>query len=224
MLIDNTNKIIFIHIPKTAGSSINSLLLSSNFELIFPSVYSSHNKKHIILRLNKHKYPDYIIVEKSFSEITDYAHFYNELYSYFLENTIYKNYRRFCIIRNPYDRAVSAYYYKFKEQQMDVKTFIHYLENISSEEFKHKDNIHLMPQSNFIQNNDILIHFEYLQEELKKLQRYLPLDFSKLIHSNQSIGRKHFLDLFDKKDIEIINKVYKNDFKLLNYKMIQIIS
>ena len=69
MLIDNTNKIIFIHIPKTAGSSINSLLLSSNFELIFPSVYSSHNKKHIILRLNKHKYPDYIIVEKSFSEI-----------------------------------------------------------------------------------------------------------------------------------------------------------
>lgn len=196
MPISKKHKFKFIHIPKTGGSSV---------EVIFDL---------------QHK--DNLFVPSFTNEIQGVKfapqHFTHKLINYF--NPEYKNYFSFTIVRNPYTKIISEYFYISKNfeknniQQFDEKHFIEWLKN-SLIKF---DIDHKLPQSTFIDKPvDMILKFETLEEDFKKLNNKLNTDY-KLIHTNKSnTNKSKIVENLSQNVKELIYELFKKDFKKFNY-------
>ena len=114
--------IIFIWIPKCAGNSIESVL----------------NLQHQVKQYNQ---PNWKYSFKNDCDVT-FGHVDIELLlkENILSSNFYNNSFKFCIVRNPYDRAVSLFFYCKLDQKYAIKSWIEYL-------YKNKHNI---PKNNLI--------------------------------------------------------------------------
>tara|TARA_R110000744_G_scaffold373932_1_gene486382 strand:+ start:40 stop:702 length:663 start_codon:yes stop_codon:yes gene_type:complete len=220
-MIINKYKVIFIHIPKNAGTSI---------ETYFDK--EPHVKGFQIAR----KHDNIEIIKNNFPEK-------------------YKTYKKFTIIRNPYDRMVSWYFFlKYELSNMWRNYFD--LENedvfgwrfLSFKEFlKNPEKVNLemiikmkqlmaragisknfidqqipyhyngltRPQYTWIDETVEIIKFENLNKELSEF-------FEKEINLpiiNKS-KHEHFLKYYDKDSLDVVYEKYKKDFKKFNYKRI----
>ena len=94
-MISHAKKFIFIHIPKNAGSSINHSISEycefHNGKYKGKSLQPRLDKKDIPLGYGKHA--DYKSIKK-------------------LLKDEYNDYYKFCVVRNPWDRLVSIYWYE----------------------------------------------------------------------------------------------------------------
>ena len=112
----NNKKIIFIWIPKCAGNTIESV-----FKL-------EHQVK-------QHDKPNWKYCFKNKTDVT-FGHADIELLlkEKILSNDFYNNSFKFCIVRNPYDRAVSLFFYCKLNKKYTFKSWIEYL-------YQNKNNI-----------------------------------------------------------------------------------
>ena len=129
----------------------------------------------------------------------------------------YNNYRKFTIIRNPYDKMVSWYFYLKRNlgEDYNIVDFNEWIKNPSS--FWHADDpiSYLKPQCDWIDNTVETIKFENLKEELNNFFNEkidLPI-------TNKS-NRNHYLEYYNEQSLSIIYNKYKEDFKQFNYKNI----
>ena len=145
-----------------------------------------------------------------------------------------KKYRAsYAIVRNPYDRLVSAFFYlqdggeknkwdinSMKKQQKYRNNFIEFVKNLS--EFM--DDIHYKPQYTFLtdKNNELKVDHILKQESLNndymKLQQlygYSPVPLNK-VNTSKHEDYTHY---YDDETRRIVQEVYRKDFELLNYKM-----
>lgn len=136
------NKFVFIHIPKTGGTSVEEEFKSrGDNPLFFSSEYfvNSHSPQHST---------------------------YDELNSWGL---IPNDFKIFAVIRHPYERFISEYNYRydeFKEPLKDfTKRFCGWFRN------EHDWDNHHLSCSDFLQNskNVEILRFENLKEDFKKL-------------------------------------------------------
>ena len=179
-MIINEHKTIFIHIPKSAGTSIREYFAGNSF------------------RIQPNKHDDIYAIKKKFLNA-------------------YKNYKKFAIIRNPYDKMVSWYFYlkrnlgenyniiEFNDWIVDPLKFWHANDPISF----------LKPQYEWIDNTVTVIKYENLNKGINDF-------FNKKIDlpiTNKS-NHKHYLKYYNKKSLNIIYNRYKEDFKKFNYKKI----
>ena len=188
MIIDK-EKLIFIHIPKNAGTSIENLFGGDNTGF-------HHDDINVI----KEKFP-----EK------------------------YNTYRKFTVIRNPYDRMVSWYFYynipnlinhlsKFKDHNFDINllNFTNWVKNPTVYNISFIDDPkYLKPQNEWIDETVEIIKFENLNEELNNF-------FNKKINlpNNNKSKHKHYLEYYNKDTLDFIYNKYKEDFEKYNYKKI----
>ena len=181
-MIIEKHKTIFIHIPKNAGTSIETYF-GWQKHVKGSQVAAKHDTIHQI----KHKFP-------------------NE----------YNSYKKFAIIRNPYDRMVSWYFYlnKIAENRPLPKyrfDFKYWLKNPMSLFFDPKE--YLNPQHTWIDDTVSIVKFENLNEELDdffKEKINLPI-INKSSHD-------HYLEYYDKKSLDVVYEKYKKDFEKYNYK------
>jgi len=186
-------KCIFVHIPKAGGVSINKALFGN----------------------------------------LGGTHFSIKQYSLIFSPEEFKAYFKFTFVRNPWDRLVSAYTFLKSGglHQVDRKWAE---ENISQftnfEEFVlkwvNKENIysftHFIPQFEFITVNnkiavDEIYRFENFNEDFNRLTKVLGVE-NKLKHLNKSKKRaKDYRVYYTDKTKVIIEKVYEEDIKILNY-------
>ena len=176
MIIDE-HKTIFVHIPKNAGTSIETYFANGS------------------VRIQPSKHADIYEIKRKFKNS-------------------YNNYKKFTIIRNPYDKMVSWYFYlkrnlgdynviEFNNWIKDPSKFWHINDPIS----------YLKPQYEWINNTVEIIKFENLNKELNKF-------FNEKINLpiiNKS-NHKHYLEYYNKQSLNIIYKRYKKDFEKFNYK------
>tara|TARA_R110002020_G_scaffold50211_1_gene142102 strand:- start:1210 stop:1746 length:537 start_codon:yes stop_codon:yes gene_type:complete len=126
----------------------------------------------------------------------------------------YNNYKKFTIIRNPYDKMVSWYFYlKRNLGDYNVVEFNDWIKEPSR--FWHANDpiSFLKPQHEWINNTVEIIKFENLNKELNKF-------FNKQINlpiTNKS-NHKHYLEYYNTESLDIIYNRYKKDFKKFNYK------
>ena len=126
----------------------------------------------------------------------------------------YNNYRKFTIIRNPYDKMVSWYFYLKRNlgENYDVTEFNEWIKDPSK--LWHADDPidFLKPQCEWIDDTVEIIKFENINKELKQF-------FGKEIDLpiiNKS-KHKHYSEYYNKKSLDIIYNRYEEDFKKYNY-------
>ena len=179
----NDNKVYcYIHIPKNSGKYIRHLI--------------NNNKKNKIIKKFWGVYLNFDIAHIPFMLRNKYIDFLN------LQNVNYYTY-----VRNPYNRIISAFFYKNEDSNIDdFKLFVkNDLINYNFNKEFDKNIIHYYPQYMFICNNDFQIN---------------KVEFSKLENQKHlNIKEYNLIDHFEDETIKIVNKIYKKDFEIFNYEL-----
>ena len=131
----------------------------------------------------------------------------------------YNNYRKFTIIRNPYDKMVSWYFYLKRNlgENHNIIEFNEWIKNPSK--FWHANDpiSFLKPQCEWIDDTVVFLKFENLNKELKQFfnnEINLPI-------INKS-NHDHYLEYYNKESLNIIYNRYKEDFKKYNYERLEL--
>jgi hypothetical protein len=200
MVICHNKKCIYIHIPKTAGTSVEQYLRENGKnELQYHGVRNGRSMHHFTAFDLKHEVP-----------------------------FIFNKYYKFSIVRNPYDRLLSEYYWTpiigvgFKSGQTKAD-FITYVSKVVNKKlfFNNIFNDHFIPQYLFIYNGkkiliDQLFKYEDLDYTINYLKEKLDIhiEFPCLNKSmNSTITKIGWTD----RQKERIYKIYQKDFILFNY-------
>ena len=183
-------KIIFIHIPKNSGRYIRNCI--------------------------KNKYK----VLMSFWDVgqIDRAHIPYSLRQVFVKNP--NDYRYITFVRNPYDRFISAFKYKYPNapnQQMN-----YFIKNILTgfvfDKFFNPKIIHFFPQYLFLTDEDNNLNQQHKKIEVKKLENCDNFDLFPM--PNFKLKKYNYKDYLNSESVEIINRIYKLDFESFNYPII----
>jgi hypothetical protein len=190
-------KVIFVHIPKTAGSSVESVLGCFN---------------------NPHKGYG---IEKGKAK----QHYSWREYESALGPESFANYTKFTIVRHPYTRFISEYYYCYipgmgHKNGQSIDEFIDSCEKIvNNRSFGtsiHHD--HFIPQWEFIydERGNLKVDQLFYFEDLSAIKDFLATIVSpcKLPHILKKQGNKLSLTPAQK---ERIYKLYQKDFEMLGY-------
>ena len=189
MIIFEYNKTpyVYIHIPKNNGKYIRNLIRTQYriLEKFWDIDYENKLDLAHIPSCLIHKY----------SNITDY--------------------KTISFIRNPYDRIISAFFYKNPTKtKLDLNKFI--IEELSKMIFNDLFNyeyIHYYPQTKFIDNKVELIKCEELIDNTR-------VGSCRLNIVNLNIRKYNYQEYFNNDTLSIINKIYYNDFILCKYEKI----
>ena len=220
MIINQSKKFIFVHIPKTAGSSLTDAFAAysqiGDLEIGGTPLGESHQWEiHERFGLHKHS--------KSYEIAGQLGH---EKWNTFF---------RFAIVRNPYARAYSAY--KFLKQWADgpcyewackLKDFEEFL---SSDEFQARTDLLFHPQSDWIfdpSTNECLINFIGKQEQLGESVSYCLgkltdarsiEDLPQMPQLNISSAAGEWINMYSEKSHlkDLVLKNWEADFDLLKY-------
>lgn len=194
-MISHKLKFIFIHIPKTSGNSL-SLFLKEYIdnEVIIRASNMGENQGISILcektKCNiKHKSIEY------------YKNIYNK--------NIINNYFKFTIVRNPYDRILSFYFFtKGKSNKTFHRNeFIMFLYKCNSFQYK------------YIDNSFHVIHYENLNDELKNincLKEVVNFDLYPTLNSSSNF-KNRYKTLFDKQLKDLVYNKFRKDFEIFGY-------
>lgn len=186
-------QVIFVHIPKTAGTSVLELLMGEK------------------IRRDHLPYSDY---QKA-------------------QGKLFISYFKFCFVRNPFDRLVSAYEYLKKGGNQNSDLYYKELINDKYPTFdsfvldyldqnKVYSQLLLKPQYTFIYNEkevcmvDFVGRFERINDDFDIIAKRIKIKNS-LKKSNAS-KRLDYKDYYNNQNVkEKVIKLYSKDFELLNY-------
>jgi len=201
-MIINKEKLIFVHIPKNAGSAIKRLFFEKD-ELETPF---KHKTIHEIKKENPKEYDSY---------------------------------RKFAIVRNPYDRMISWYAYqkryRLDTELTDYNDLLHTWQYINGEYkiistakapingFKEwfivptadpqQDLPLFKPQYTWVDETVTILKQENINKDLSE---FFKREINLPIRNNTS--RYNTSDYYDKHSSDIIYDRYKKDFEKFNYK------
>lgn len=156
----------------------------------------------------------------------------------------YKDYYKFTFVRNPWDRLVSCYTNKIKQDanfntsnfKNGVSTaFLKYdvfKSGMSFTDFviaiceipDEKADAHILSQHQFVINNqgvifmDFIGKFETLQNDFNQLCHKLNIYNKELPHKNKSRQKKHYSDFFTSEIEKKVRERYAIDIELFDYK------
>lgn len=196
MIVDE-HKVIFIHIPKNAGSTVKNLLVGDNL----------FNKLKRPWRHRRHK------------DVNN------------------KDYRKFAIVRNPYERMVSMYAYlngfltgndllntyqwdnksesyKIAEtMKLNVDGFKEFVKDPTGEGWGDAWRLRLLnKQCYWVDKTVTILKYENLEDELSEFfgEKIDLQIINKTIHDDFSV-------YYDEESLDIVYNRYKEDFKRFNY-------
>jgi hypothetical protein len=202
MVWDNQKKILFVHIPKSGGTTIEHHMGAIN----------NPNKGY--KRNTNNKAMQHLTIEE-----------YNALF----DDKRFDNYCKFTIVRNPYDKMLSEYYWTdLPIGYKDKHSFDYFLGAVSDIVINKNYNYtflhdHFTPQKEFItdENNNIIVDkifkFEEFNEVVEFVQMYYP-NINTTVHNKikTAKSKNSRLTLNDKQK-NIIYNLYEDDFILLGY-------
>lgn len=214
-MISHSKKFIFVHPHRTGGSSIE---------------------------LSLKRFSDQPIKYRKKYGVSDFP-FKHARIPEFIENKLiteeeYKNFFKFAIVRNPWDRAISWYFWRLKinrenyskelleknngEPVFDRETFVAY--QYIDKEFKLPPLVEdLMDiNGNFdINIYDDIIKEETIQDDFNRIcnKLYIPniKIFPFTVPPYGGTNHKYYKEYYDKELINIIKEVYSEDIKQFNY-------
>lgn len=215
-MICHKYKCIFVHIPKTAGQSIEHVflnLLGLSWEEREPLLLKFNYDKNLgpprLAHLKAQEYLKYNYISQS----------------------MFDSYFKFSFVRNPWSRIVSFYNYR---RYYQLFSFKHFVTKKLKNKILERDYWFIGPQYEFIMNHngDIIVdyigRFENLQNDFDVICNALGLKDVKLPHVNKAReasfmqkffrkSKRHYSEYYDKETKEIVENAYKKDIQIFNY-------
>ena len=215
-MICHKYKCIFVHIPKTAGQSIEHVflnLLGLSWEEREPLLLKFNYDKNLgpprLAHLKAQEYLKYNYISQS----------------------MFDSYYKFSFVRNPWSRIVSFYNYR---RYYQLFSFKHFVTKRLKNKILEKDYWFIGPQYEFIMNHngDIVVdyigRFENLQNDFNVICNALGLKDAKLPHVNKAReasfmqkflkkSKIHYSEYYDEETKEIVENAYKKDIQIFNY-------
>lgn len=203
MIISHKYKYLFIHVPRTAGTSIEYWLWkNTKCDVLgyWDGSEENENKK---------------IDRELYCHISAY-----DLREKFVErNWNWDEYNKFACVRNPYDLLVSNYFYSFQpisqhaKWSSDVNQYPTFKEYIMGRFNKIDEYTRYYGSPHFLcdrDNNvlvDTILKYENLQEEFTKhIDSIVPTKDTTLPLKNVS-KRGHYTDYYDAEMLEVLKKI-----------------
>lgn len=209
MILDN-KEIIFVHIPKTGGSSLSKIFKKETSDKVVErndNFIWVINDKFEKLGKNKYNYKHATCLE------------IKELYP-----KKFKNYYKFCIIRNTYDRILSLHLWS-NDNNFNKKKLIGDIKKNTFNKTINKEKFDSRPWWNateyILDKNDNLlvdkiINFENLYEDYDLLKNKYNLEG--LIHINKT-KHQHYSHYYDSELISVVNKYYNKELNYFGFKI-----
>ena len=212
---------IFIHIPKCGGSSIEDILLPEEERIT----------ENFWMGIGEGKNPEYCLSGLGFRNkygITGgMQHLPAKTIKKVIGKDIFDSYFKFCFARNPYQRAVSQFFYT-KNHRPDLCEwmglpddgefgFADYLSAVISS----PDHVQFQPQCDFIfEGPNLLVDFvgrlDSFQEDFDFICNMIDAPSRKLPHSNKSHDT-FYRDIYSLSDKRLVEKIYECDIDFLKY-------
>jgi hypothetical protein len=214
-MLSHEFKCIFVHVPKTAGQSIEHIFLDK-------LGLNWGQRSHLLLRPNDDP-------EKGPPRM---AHMIVEEYLRcgYVTQPQFDTYFKFGFVRNPWDRVVSSYKFRGFSKQMDFKTFVfdHMPQPGWTTLFRH-----FSPQYNYFYNEkgeclvDFIGRFENLQNDFDIACEELGIPNKKLPHVNKAKDAvteqdlrhtfRHYTEYYDDETKQKVDSIYNKDIFEFGY-------
>jgi len=229
-MISHKHRTIFVHIPKCAGTSIEMMFLKDlglDYEHRAPLLLRPNDK----VSLGPPRLAHLAAVE------------YVE--HHYISDSLFNNYFKFSVVRNPIRRTLSFYKYLGYSRVMPLSQFVQY-ELMSLFEKRKGLYWFVRPQASFVCDKDgktivdCIYKLENINESLSEIAQRSNLDNPVLEHSNKSSDQifRHKLiqtvklimsgsfslnpfftknQVFTANDICVLKRLYERDFDLFEY-------
>lgn len=205
-MVSHERKAIFIHIPKTGGTSIEQLIwpveqgrseadLWMGFKDKFHNKHQTGGLQHLLATQVRQE----------------------------LGSAVFDSYFKFCIVRDPWSKAISQF--KYMKRRPDLMSFVGMLEGDCFKRYlsliQRKEHVQWMPQYRFIFDDngenlvDYIGRFESLECEAKRVLAVLNVPFVGLPHLNKG-GQVSALEQ-DAEARELVAHIYRKDIVCFNY-------
>ena len=188
------HNLLFVHIPKTGGSSIEKKFDIDKQKRDECFSYTEQLYNNIIFA-PQHFTPD--LIEKHYPKL-------------------YKKCKKFTIVRNPYTKMISEFIYR--EGEFTPDKFHNFIERIPLQITDHN-----LPQKRYFNNNIFysqVLRFEHLKSGFEILANSNNFS-SSLPHENKSgINTSDLVSEIKRETLDLLNNYYAEDFEFLKYKMI----
>lgn len=228
-MISHSHKVVFVHVPKVAGQSIEHMFLEQ-LELDW-----EHRDSLLLRKKEAH--------EKGPERL---AHLTAQQYVGlgYIEKEKFESYFKFSFVREPYKRVFSFYNFLGYSRVISLRTFI---KKVLPEKLKQKD-FFFLSQYDYLYSDEgkLLVDYvgrlENIKEDIQQVITQVNLERASLPHVNKSKGewrrairillnnptlvarlnfgnhRKSFDQQFDQELKQLVSEMYAQDFEAFNYK------
>lgn len=201
-MISLKHNFLFIHIPKTAGNSIQNILKDY-----------SENK---IVCIGPHQDGIERFEVKS-DRFKIHKHSTLAEYRMQLSDDTFRNIFKFTCVRNPWDRAISFYFSPHRGLiTWDRNQFIKFLDNIPPIGTYISANLDYDFSPNYYNNIDYFIRFENLSKDFQKVCDLIGIPWVPLSVRNKS-DKMHYANYYDEELIELVRKKYLDEIMFFEY-------
>ena len=196
-MISHQHRFIFIHITKTAGTSIEKALRDETCQLL-PGEWDHARIRHTPLN------------HLTLQELADYG---------ILTPTQLESYFKFCFVRNPWDRLISEVFCRWMSPWFKDLTVDQRIRRACELAATRGIANHIRLQQDFVSAGglqmDFIGRFEHLEEDFGHVCRLLGIEAS-LPHLNRSSHRS-YQEYYDEETRALAAATYRRDIDAFQY-------
>ncbi len=231
MIISHSHRFIFIKSEKTAGTSLEAALsgFCSGDDIVTPINDYRHNRDENGRFIHNAMNADEFIA----LDLPNLQHVDAITIKGMVPADVWSNYFKISIARNPWDRTISDFFWKYRQDPalQPRKRFYHYLrlpayemkgprkllkKFINSDEFVSNDRYYTINDQLCV---DYVIRYENLLNDVTDVCKRVGLPPIELPHLKTGFRQKrhHYSEYYDDESRQIVADKHQNDIRLFGY-------
>ena len=226
MIISHKHRFIFIKTEKTAGTSLEIALSSfcDDSDIITPLVpedeavrqsVSGQAARNFYVPFGKYSFRKWGKLLIKGQRTKFYNHITAKEIKNFVDEDVWTNYFKFCFERNPWDKLISWYYWRYKtEPRPTISEFIDSGEAAKVSAYP----LYTIDDQVAV---DKVFMYERMEEELNELSSHLNLPYQLILpKANGGVRRdkRHYKDVLTSKERGAVANLFRREIKLFGYK------